>query len=408
MEIVSPEWSLASAVNTLHDPNMSEEHRFFQLRQAARTYISKVFTWGAHTTERLRNVRMVMEGSDILHLGEIEGALCLRLSGEKRKTQVTAVVTQDDKAVRRLTLQSFQSRKGDWYQGYEEHCFTFRGEEFQRLLTFLDRIEFVDLSNQDRFDIEDISTGAGRKLIVDASNRGIVERLRTMSSYDREAFLKALHGSLSTEEVNILLGRRQALETFEQEVRNGSWSEREWQDFFEREPWVFGYGLDYRVMRTFDREMTVSGGGTDNRDRPVVDFLMSFTDYTVLVEIKRPDTPIFRTGRSAGRAGTRAFSTDFTNAVSQILEQKAEWLAFAGSGEHFSRDGARLEARTRNARTILVIGSRREFEAAGDPRTSQVLRDTFELFRRETRSIDILTFDELLERARFITRDRRQ
>ena len=161
-------------------------------------------------------------------------------------------------------------------------------------------------------------------------------------------------------------------------------------------------------MRTFDREMTVSGGGTDNRDRPVVDFLMSFTDYTVLVEIKRPDTPIFRTGRSAGRAGTRAFSTDFTNAVSQILEQKAEWLAFAGSGEHFSRDGARLEARTRNARTILVIGSRREFEAAGDPRTSQVLRDTFELFRRETRSIDILTFDELLERARFITRDRRQ
>lgn len=64
-----------------------DNYRFFRLRQAAKTYISKVFTYGAHTTERLRNVRMVMEGSDVLHVGEVEGALCLRLSGEKRKTQ---------------------------------------------------------------------------------------------------------------------------------------------------------------------------------------------------------------------------------------------------------------------------------------------------------------------------------
>jgi hypothetical protein len=387
---------------------MSDDYKFFRLRQAARTYISKVFTYGAHTTERLRNVRMVMEGSDVLHLGEVEGALCLRLSGEKRKTQVTAVVTQDEKAVRRLTLQSFQSRKGDWYQGYEEHTFTFRSDEFRRLLAFLDRIAFIDLSNEDRFDIEDISTGTGRKAIIDAADRGIVERIRAMSGDDREVFLGALQGSLSTEEVNILLGRRQALEAFERRIGDGVWSEREWQDFFEREPWVFGYGLDYRVMRTFDREMTVSGGGTDNRDKPVVDFLMSFTSYTVLVEIKRPDTPIFRARQGGGgsRAGTRAFSAEFTGAVSQILEQKAEWLAFAGSGEHFTRDGTRrLEARTRNAKTILVIGSRAEFEAAGNPRTAQVLHDTFELFRRETQSIDIVTFDELLERARFITQD---
>ena len=131
---------------------------------------------------------------------------------------------------------------------------------------------------------------------------------------------------------------------------------------------------------------------------------MSFKDYTVLVEIKRPDTPIFRF--VGGRAGTRAFSQEFTSAVSQILEQKAEWMAFAGTGEHFTRDGThRLESRTRNAKTILVIGSHGEFEAAGDLRDAQIMRDTFELFRRETRSIDIMTFDELQERARFITRE---
>jgi hypothetical protein len=56
------------------------------------------------------------------------------------------------------------------------------------------------------------------------------------------------------------------------------WSEVQWQEFFDREQWVFGYGLDYRVMRQFDREMTVGGGGTDNKNKPVTDYLMSFTD----------------------------------------------------------------------------------------------------------------------------------
>src|SRR6185312_12949502 len=50
--------------------------------------------------------------------------------------------------------------------------------------------------------------------------------------------------------------------------------EAQWQDFFERQQWVFGYGLDYRMMRQFDREMTVGKGGTDNRNKPVIDFLI--------------------------------------------------------------------------------------------------------------------------------------
>jgi hypothetical protein len=84
---------------------------------------------------------MVMEGSDRFQLGEVEGAACLRLTGEKRKTQVTALVTQDEKQVRRITLQSFQTRAGDWVQASEKNEFTFRQDEFNRLLSFLRQIE---------------------------------------------------------------------------------------------------------------------------------------------------------------------------------------------------------------------------------------------------------------------------
>lgn len=382
------------------------EYEFFKLRKQAKTYISKVFAFNRTNPERVRHIRMVIEGNDQVRLGEIEGAMCLRLTGNTRKTQVSALVTQDDKAIKRLTLQSFKSRAGDWIESLEKDEFTFRTDEFARLLDFLTQIKFVDLSNEDNFQIEDISTKPGPKAIIDASDRGIIERVKGMTDTQRNGLLHALQQSLTNEEINILLGRRQGLQEYEAHMHLGDWTETEWQDFFEREEWVFGYGLDYRVMRQFGREMTVGAGGSNNQDKPVIDFLMSFTDYTVLVEIKRPDTPIFKASRG-GRAGTWGFSPEFMSAISQLIEQKAEWLSFAQTGEHYNKLGTEaLKARTRNAKSILVIGSRDEFQRSGKPRDAAVMRDTFELLRREARSIDIVTFDELLERARFIARSK--
>jgi len=379
------------------------DYEFFRLRKAAKTYISRVFKFSASSTERLRRVNMVVEGSDSVRLGEIEGVMCLRLTGNIRKTQVSALVTQDDRGIKRITLQTFKEVGSDWIKAIDKEEFTFRGDEFERLLSFLSQIKFVDLSNEENFQIEDISTKAGPKAIIDASDRGIVNRIRDMSEEQRSGVLRVLQQSLTPEEINILLGRKQGLAEYEEHMNLMDWSEAQWQEFFDREQWVFGYGLDYRMMRQFDREMTVGGGGTDNKNKPVIDFLMSFTDYTVLVEIKTPDTSIFSPSKR-GRAGTWEFSRDFMSAISQVIEQKAEWLSFAQTGEHYNKAGNVLEARTRNAKTILVIGSRDQFSRSGNARDASIMRDTFELFRRENRSIDIVTFDELLERARFITR----
>jgi hypothetical protein len=361
---------------------MSDEsdYEYFKLRKQAKTYISKVFSFNAQNAERVRQVRMVLEGSDQLHLCEIDGAMCLRLTGNSRKTQVSAIVTQDDQNIKRLTLQTFKNRAGGWIESIEKDEFTFRTDEFSRLLAFLSQIEFLDLSNGENFQIEDISTKAGPKAIIDASDRSILDRIKDMEEGQRNNLLQALQRSLTHEEINILLGRRQGLEEFEEHMRLGDWSEAQWQDFFEREQWVFGYGLDYRIMRQFGREMMVGTGGTDRQNRPVIDFLMNFTDYTVLVEIKRPDTPIFRASRG-GRAGTWEFSRDFMSAISQVLEQKAEWLSFAQTGEHYNQAGTELlTARTKNAKTILVVGSRNEFTHSDNLRAANLMRDTSSCF----------------------------
>jgi hypothetical protein len=259
--------------------------------------------------------------------------------------------------------------------------------------------------DEGRFDIRDISVGHGSKIITDASDEALLARIKDLDHREREHLLRGIQAELSQAEINLLLGRRQGLEEFERQLGADRWAEADWQNFFERQTWVFGYGLDYRIMRPFDREMVVGAGGTDNRDRPTVDYLMNFTDYSVLVEIKRPDTPIFHLRRS-GRSGTWRFSNEFMDAVSQVLEQKAEWLVQAQTGQNYDKSGdRRLTARTRDPKAILVIGRRRDVEGNGSTRDAEVRRDTFELFRRDTRNLDIVTFDELLDRARFITRD---
>lgn len=382
-----------------------DDEKFFELRKEGKVYLSRVFEHGSINPERRRLIRAVIDGTENVLLGEIEGSMCLRITGEKRKTQVTALISQDEGGIRRVTLETFQTRAGGWYQGYQKDSFSFRSDEFERLLAFLDSIKFIDRSNEGTFDVRDMSVGKGAKIITDASDHALLTRIRRLGSQERERLLRDVQPDLSQNEINLLLGRRQGLEEFERKLAERSWSETNWQDFFERQSWVFGYGLDYRIMRVFDREMVVGAGGTDNRDRPTVDYLMNFTDYSVLVEIKRPDTPIFAQ-RRAGRSGTWRFSNEFMDAVSQVLEQKAEWLLQAQTGQNQDKSGnRRFETRTRDPKAILVIGSSTEISAVGNLRDADVRRDTFELFRRDTRNLDIVTFDELLDRARFITRD---
>lgn len=386
-------------------PSDFDDEKFFRLRVEGKLYVSKAFTYSPSSTEKMRNITMVMAGSDQFVMGEIQGSLCLRSSGEKRKTQVVATVHQDSKNVRRLTLQSFKTVSNGSITTTSKDSFTFRGDEFERLNKFLSTIEFINLSNQNTFQVEDISETDGPKTIVDAPDRHILDVFKNLSATQRALILDDWAPQLTKDEVNIILGRKRAYAEMSEHISNLDWKEPDWQKFFEREDWIFGYGLDYKIMKIFDREMTVGGARTDDRERAIVDFLMTFTDYTVIVEIKRPDTPLFQENR-AGRAGTWRFSNEFMEAISQILEQKAQWLASSQQGAHYDRSGRNiLEARTRNSKAILVIGNRAEFAKCQNPRDRAIMMDTFELFRRETPSIEILCFDELQERARFILSD---
>lgn len=175
--------------------------------------------------------------------------------------------------------------------------------------------------------------------------------------------------------------------------------EKVWQHFFETNDWIFGYGLDYRFNGILQREFHASESQGDGSGTAITDFLLGDKRFTTFVEIKRPSTEIF--GPRLGRSNAWMLSTDLFDAVSQILEHKASGqIRLAGAPIHDS-NGDVIQQRAEDCKVILVIGNWDECTFKSD-NEKRIKEKTFELFRRDSRNIKILTFDELYDRAKFI------
>ena len=85
------------------------------------------------------------------------------------------------------------------------------------------------------------------------------------------------------------------------------------------------------------------------------------------------------------------------------MTQKAE-LELKSQTEQFDKDNNLVKEKTIDPKTLLIIGNSSQFK--GDDRDSRVKAKTFELYRRNSRNIEILTFDELYERASFIVNNK--
>ena len=139
----------------------------------------------------------------------------------------------------------------------------------------------------------------------------------------------------------------------------------------------------------------------DGKQTVITDFLMSDSRFTVIVELKRPDTPLFESG--GNRSKSWKLSKDLTNAISQILTQKAEW-EYKSQTEQFDNECNLIEEKTIDPKTLLIIGQTSQF--SGTDRESKIKAKTFELYRRNSRNIEIVTFDELYDRASFIVNNK--
>ena len=398
--------------------NIKKEIEYFRMRSPSRIYVSKSFPYlkfrSIFTNEK-RFVKKVFKKETINEFAEVKGELVLRESNLfDKKYQISAIVYSiKETNLLAFTLQKFIEEDDEKTIPVKDTSFSFSQEEFTALLKFLSDLKFLDFSNKERFIVEEgtlpnrkivlnLTKPDPSKILVDKELADLVEKLSDLNEEKRFSVLETLRDSVLTkEDLNILSGRKEGLRIFKEYLSQQSEiTEPQWQIFFKQNSWIFGYGLDYRFLSILQREASVSSVDLDGKNQVKSDYLLADSNFTVLVELKRPDTPLFE--KDKNRSESWRLSKDLTYAVSQILAQKAEW-EIKSQTQQFDENGDSIEQETFDPKTILIVGHKEQF--SGSTKTDLIKRKTFELFRRNSRNIEILTYDEVFERANFIVSD---
>lgn len=230
------------------------------------------------------------------------------------------------------------------------------------------------------------------------------EIINILEHADNNSLIMALQhlvsNKLTNNDINTILGRKESLSEYEGMLKSPeNYTESDWQRFFERNEWIFGYGLKYKYLKILQREAHVSKTDLNGGNDVITDFLMSDSRYTKIVELKTPTTKLFT--KRQGRSDTWFLSSELTDAVSQILAQKANW-EIESQTRNYTVDGKLIHEESFDTECILIIGSLSCID--GTDREQLIKRKTLELYRRNLKNIDILFYDEILERSRYIVR----
>ena len=163
--------------------------------------------------------------------------------------------------------------------------------------------------------------------------------------------------------------------------------EEEWQQFFSDNPFALHLSFGYPVIKIRDKAV-VGGRDFSGRSGSITDFLVKnrMTHNAALVEIKTPQEHLV--SPEVYRQGIYAPHRDLVGAVNQVLDQKVKFeRSFAGSrGEE-----PELELEAYGVGCVVI---------AGNTPADRAKVKSFELFRRNSKNVDIITFDELLAKLK--------
>jgi hypothetical protein len=335
-------------------------------------------------------------------------------SRNRLKIKFTFITERNE--ITKIELRKYKEYKDGWREQWaganDPICLTHFS--FQKIISLLQLMTELDLANvtERRLAIHDgpgpidketadkvksiVALPEGHKILDEVLRSGLIQSHDIVNIGYRKAQLTVF---------NRLLKEPGYIDAYKaEEGLSTPQEEKVWQHFFQKNPWIFGFGLDYRFLSILQAEAHIADTDLDGNDAAIVDFLMGCTNFTVLVEVKKPSTPLFV--KSQNRANSWRLSKDFIDAVSQILEQKASWQIKAETNAHknFNAEGELLRQRTLDPKCILITSSDEAF--AGSEKEREIKLRTFELFRRDTRNIEIVTYDELYERACFIVSEK--
>lgn len=375
----------------------------YQDPQPGKTYISPSLDSFGEPKRKVRIATKLIEHPESYAFAQIKNEVVLRHK-EDAKTCITAKFFEDDRGIFVLNIQGYTVATGKPHNA----SFAFIGDEIEKLLEFLNHIKSLPLE------------GSGSMKISDEELRRVVlsnVQAQALFQDNQELFAEVIRSAVTKEDVVAVGYRKRQLQVFQQLLENDEYfktvktqkqcnSEAVWQKFFEKNPWIFGYGLSYIQLSTLDDrklEQVVHGHTVSEHGKRVDALLKTRGVISSLcfVEIKTHKTELLKS--RPYRAGCWSPSDELSGAIAQVqgtvvLATETIKSKLALTDDVGNPTGE--EAFNYMPKSFLVVGSLHEF--VGDHGVNQERYRSFELFRRNTNSPEIVTFDELYERARFI------
>ena len=257
---------------------------------------------------------------------------------------------------------------------------------------YKDLIELGEFENKYKVISKDQLIGTFNSFEVD-------EQLQTIQEFiqDKDLSYQQLERLLDT-------SKEKSLKTFKTLLDDENTSEDDWQTFFESNTWIYaGISLRLFFQRDIIPQANIGIPDTSGHGSPISDFVC-IDKYTTLVELKKHTTPIFtNTRRSTARTNTWSFSSDFIDGISQCLAQKQDLIENHSTKEFVTSDGRIIQADVQDSKVVFIIGNySKEIPNPNGNINDKIKSDTFERYRRDCRNVEIITYDELYERACYI------
>lgn len=368
-----------------------------------KTYISPSLQAFGNKERRVRIASKILPSDGGYEYAKERDEVVLRKKPDA-KTYITAKFLEDSRQTFVLTVQKFVTETGQPYGS----GFSFVGEEIGRFCEFLANIQSVDFKNRAKVNISDEEL---RRVALNS------HQAKAFLVENQALFAEALKSEVTTEDLVAVGFRKKQLGVYGNLLDDPSYfeglkqkkncsSEALWQKYFEKNPWVFGYGLGYMFLSGLDDrklEQVVQGHSVDSHGKRV-DALMKtrgIISNLCFVEIKTHTTALLEA--KPYRSGCWAPSKELAGAIAQVQGTVASAVEnLSGKINPSDKEGNPTGEEIYNyqPKSYLVIGSMSEFVSENGVNKDKLR--SFELLRKNTSSPEIITFDELYERARFI------
>lgn len=352
---------------------------------------------------KVRIASKVIDSKDSYAFGTIKGEVILRHK-ENAKSYIKATFFEDTNKITVLNIQGYSVAADKPHNA----TFSFVGDEINKFIEFIKNVQSIQFHHRGSVNITDEELN--RIVLSDSQAKSLLQD-------NHELFTEVLRSEVTTKDLISVGYRKKQIEVFNhlftdaayfanlQEIKKTS-NEGLWQKYFEKNEWIFGYGLGYLFLTGLDNkklEQVVQGYSVTEHGKRV-DALMKtkgIISNLCFVEIKTHATKLLDT--NPYRSGCWAPSKELAGAVAQVqgtVASAIDSLSHQINSEDKSGNPTGEEVFNYQPKSFLVIGSLEEF--SGEYGVNKDKLRSFELFRRNTMNPEIITFDELYERAKFI------